>query len=248
MMKGARYQQIGQEWSVIYLPERPNGFAVFLLSDNGVMTRESDSDWEVHPEKELFVNGLLQRGYTIVVPPLQTTHWGSEDDFRMVLHMYHRVLKQEILNKCVHVLAEGTGALLALRWIATNGEQIRSCYFINPCFNLPAYFRQEQENKWFFKRFVKEIAKVYDEDENIVTEKYIQMISPPTIFKHVPPLSIHCDMNEKRFPLHVHSRPFLQKLAELDTYVNLRIHGNEKSFNHIAQAAYPFFKKHEAKL
>ncbi|WP_062048003.1 hypothetical protein [Bacillus sp. JCM 19034] len=208
MMKDARYQQIGKEWSVTYLPERPNGFAVFLLSDNGVMTRASDSDWEAHPEKERFVNGLLQRGYTVVVPPLHANHWGSVNDYQMVLHMYHSVLKKEILNKQVHVLAEGTGALLALRWFEKNVEQVRSSYFINPCFNMLAYFRQEQENRWFFKRFVKEIANVYHEDESNVTDNLIRMISPPTTINHVPPLSIHCDINEKRFPLHVHSRPF----------------------------------------
>ncbi|MCK0472657.1 alpha/beta hydrolase [Halalkalibacter sp. APA_J-10(15)] len=248
MMRDARYQQIAQKWGVTYLPERPNGFAVFLLGDNGIITREDDSDWEIHPEKSLFLTGLLQRGYTVVVPPLHPSHWGSEEDFRIVLHMYHQVLKQEILNSRIHLLAEGTGALLALRWIAEEKEWLRSCYLINPCLDLQAFYRQEQENKWFFKRLEKELAEVYQEDKRRITNDWIKLIAPSYTFDDVPPLSIHCDINEKRFPLHIHSRPFLQKLAELNTYVNLRIHGNEQSFYRTAQAAYPFFKKYEVKL
>ncbi|MBP3949565.1 alpha/beta hydrolase [Bacillus suaedae] len=247
-MKRARFFGIDERLSVIYLPERPNGFAVFLLSDHGTVVEEDTNNWEQHPEKNQFMEDLLQRGYTIMIPPVGDVHWGNFDAYDSLIQMYYSVIKQEILNPKIHLFAEGAGALLALRWMEQNKKITRSCYLVNPCLSLVAHYEQEQESKLYFKRFVKELAEVYRKEEVCINENWIESITPKPLEKEIPPLSIHCDMQEKRFPLSLHSRPFQQYLADQNMLINLRIHGNGKSFYKAAQSAFPFFQKHEIVL
>jgi pimeloyl-ACP methyl ester carboxylesterase len=247
-MVHARFIRIEEQWNVIYLPERPNGFAVFLLGDNSMLVEEKTSDWEQHPEKHLFLKNLLSRGYTVIASSLFDRHWGSPKAFRLLEQLYHLVLKREILNRKVHLFAEGTGALLAIRWMNTLSNRIRSCYFVNPCFSLNEYFLQEQENKLYFKRFIKELAESYEQSVNEIDSNWVGTITPELAAERIPPLSIHCHMQEKRFPLQKHSRPLQQKLADKQILVNLRIHGNDKSFYKAAQSSFPFYKKYEQQL
>jgi len=247
-MVHARFFRIEEQWNVIYLPERPNGFAVFLLGDNAMVVEEDTSDWEQHPERNLFLQNLLSRGYTVIASSLFNRHWGSYKAFRLIEQLYHIVLKQEILNKKIHLFAEGTGALLAIRWLNKFPERIRSCYFVNPCFSLHEFYQQEQENKLYFKRFRKELEESYEKNKNEIDTNWIRSITPEIINKQIPPLSIHCHMQEKRFPLSKHSRPFQKQLADHEIFVNLRIHGNDKSFHKAAQSVFPFYKKYEQHL
>lgn len=247
-MVHARFMRIEEQWNVIYLPERPNGFAVFLLGDNGTIVEEDTSDWEHHPERHMLLKNLLNTGYTVIASTLFNRHWGSERAFQLLDQLYHLILKQEILNRKVHLLAEGTGALLATRWMNTFSERIRSCYFINPCFSLNEFYRQEQENKLYFKRFLKELAEAYNKNKKDISPEWINTITPELENEQIPPLSIHCHMQEKRFPLSRHSRPFQKKLADKEIFVNLRIHANDKSLYKAAQSVFPFYKKYEQKL
>ncbi|GAE25260.1 hypothetical protein JCM9140_1242 [Halalkalibacter wakoensis JCM 9140] len=244
----ARFFRIEEQWNVIYLPERPNGFAVFLIGNNGTLVEKSTSDWEHHPEKNQFLHDLLSRGYTVIASSLFDCHWGSPKAFELFEKLYSLVLKKEILNQKVHLFAEGSGALIALRFLQAYSAKIRTCYFVNPCFSLKSFFQQEQENKLYFKRLKKEIASAYDIPLEEVNSQTIEGLSPKFVGGVVPPLSIHSHMQEKYFPLQTQSRPFQQTLATKQIYVNLRIHGNDKSFYKAAQSAFPFFKKHEVKL
>ena len=244
----ARFIRIEEQWNVIYLPERPNGFAAFLLGDNALVVEEDTSDWEQHPEKHLFLQNLLNRGYTVVASSFYNRHWGSYRAYQLLKQLYHLVLKQEILNKKIHLFAEGTGALLALRWLNEYADQTRSCYFVNPCFSLYEFYQQEQENKLYFKRFLKELEASYHKDKKEMDATWIQSITPEMKTKEIPPLSIHCHMQENRFPISKHSRPFQKKLADQEVFVNLRIHGNDNSFYKAAQSVFPFYKKYEKQL
>ncbi|MFC0557711.1 alpha/beta hydrolase [Halalkalibacter alkalisediminis] len=247
-MVHARFIRIEEQWNVIYLPERPSGFAVFLLGDNAMVVEEDTSDWEQHPERHVFLQNLLSRGYTVVASSLYNRHWGSIKAYQLLKQLYHLVLKQEILNKKIHLFAEGTGALLAIQWINEYSDRTRSCYFVNPCFSLNEFYQQEQENKLYFKRFLKELEQSYHKSKKEIDSKWIDSITPEIVTKQIPPLSIHCHMLEKRYPLSKHSRPFQQKLATQEVFVNLRIHGNDKSFYKAAQSVFPFYKKYEKYL
>ncbi|ARK31500.1 hypothetical protein [Halalkalibacter krulwichiae] len=245
----ARFIRIEEQWNVIYLPERPNGFAVFLLGDNAMGVEEGTSDWEQHPEKHLFLKGLLSRGYTVVASSLYNRHWGSPKAFYLIKQLYHLVLKQEILNKKIHLFAEGTGALLAVQMLNTLTDKVRSCYFVNPCFSLSQSYLQEEQNKLYYKRLRKELANSYDINEKDINIKWVESVTPRLENNLTPPpISIHCHMLEKRFPLQYHSRPFQKQLADNQIFVNLRIHVNEQSFYKAAQSAYPFYKKYEQQL
>ncbi|MCL7748194.1 alpha/beta hydrolase [Halalkalibacter alkaliphilus] len=213
-----------------------------------MLVEKDTSDWEHHPEKNQFLDDLLSRGYTVVASSLYNRHWGSTRAFELFEKLYSIVLKKEILNAKIHLFAQGSGALVALRFLQSHAKQVRSCYFVNPCFFLQAYFEQEQENKLYFKRLQKEIGKAYDLPPKELTSDKIKEITPQLTEGEVPPLSIHCHMQEKHFPLQTQSRPFQQQLAERQIFVNLRIHGNDKSFYKAVQSAFPFYKKHEAKL
>jgi hypothetical protein len=241
----ARYIRLEKQWNVIYLPERPSGFAVLLLGDNGMLVEENTNYWEQHPEKNMFVKDLLNRGYTVIASSLFDRHWGSPRAFQLLEQLYHFVLKREILNKKFHLFAEGSGALLAIRWLNSYSDLVRSCYFVNPCFSLETYYEQEKENKLYFKRFIKEIGEAYKLHQKEINGDKVKMITPVLTSKLVPPLSIHCHMQEKRFPLQLQSRPFQKQLADREIIVNLRIHGNDKSFYKASQSVFPFYKKHE---
>lgn len=247
-MRHARFFRIEEQWSVIYLPERPSGFAVCLLGDNGMLVEKATSDWETHPEKRKFIEDLLSRGYTLFTSSFFDRHWGSPRAFRLMEQLYHVVLKQEILNKKIHLFAEGTGALIALQWMNAHPKQLRSCYFVNPCLSLHAYYEQEKENKLYYKRFLKEMEQAYGQSEQQIDSTWIKSVSPTLENDEVPPLSIHCHMHEKHFPLQLHSRPFQQQLADKHIFVNLRIHGREKSFYKAAQSTFPFYRKYESIL
>ncbi|MDT8859619.1 alpha/beta hydrolase [Alkalihalobacillus sp. MEB130] len=247
-MVRARFFRIEEQWNVIYLPERPNGFAVFLIGNNGMLVDKDTSDWEHHPEKNQFLDDLLSRGYTVVASSLYNQHWGSPRAFHLFEKLYSLVLKKEILNSKVHLFAQGSGALLAIRFLQAYSGKVRSCYFVNPCFSLEAYFAQEQENKLYFKRFKKEIAEAYQLPLQEVNSNKIIKLSPSIMKSDLPPLSIHCHVQEKHFPLQTQSRPFQQELANRQIFVNLRIHGNDKSFYKAAQSAFPFYKKYEVIL
>ena len=244
----ARFFRVQEQWNVIYLPERPSGFAVCLLGGNGMLVENGTSDWENHPEKKRFLEELLSRGYTVFTSSLFEKHWGSPRAFWLIDHLYHIVLKQEILNKKIHLFAERTGALLALQWMNNYPQRLRSCYFVNPCLSLDAYYEQEKENKLYYKRFIKEMEQAYGLPEQDIDGEMIRSVAPFLKDEAIPPLSIHCHMQEKQFPLQLHSRPFQKKLANYNRIVNLRIHGKEQSFYKAAQSAYPFFKKYESVL
>lgn len=248
-MKHVRYFRIGDQWNVLYLPEQPSGFAVCLIGDNGMTVTSNSSEWQQHPEKEQFIQDLLKRGYTVFASSLYDKHWGSPKAFELLENLYHLTLKREILNKKIHLFAEGTGGLLALKWISSQPGQIRSCYLVNPCLSLSSYYEQERENKLYYKRFVKELELAYNlNSERDIHEKWVRNQVPALTCGQCPPLSIHCHVQEKRFPLQTHSRALQKQLAADGCLINLRIHSNERSFYKEAQSAFPFYQKYEEVL
>src|SRR5690625_1664998 len=91
--------QLEDQWNVVYLPYRPNGFAIFLLTEHEKAVEKDTSIWEQHPERHLFLQKLLDQGYTIFTSELFGRHWGSKRACDYTERLYHFIIKNYILNQ-----------------------------------------------------------------------------------------------------------------------------------------------------
>ncbi|RAK17029.1 hypothetical protein B0I26_11433 [Anoxybacillus vitaminiphilus] len=163
-----RFFQLDEQWCTIHLPERPNGFAILLIGDTNHFVNEKTSFWMQHAGRSQLIEELKQYGYTIFYSNLYGRHWGSPKAVRLAKQLIYYVLKSEILNKRIYLLAEGMGALAALRLVDAMPERIRAVAMLSPCLDLQAQVAYERENKFFYKRMIKEIASAYEvKDENV---------------------------------------------------------------------------------
>ncbi|MBR8646232.1 hypothetical protein KEH51_27745 [[Brevibacterium] frigoritolerans] len=94
---------------------------------------------------------LKEYGYTLFSSNFHGANWGSPKALDLSLNLYILFMKKEIVNQRVHILAEGTGALLALKLMNELGNKIRSVVLIDPVFSLKAQLEKEKENKFFYK-------------------------------------------------------------------------------------------------
>ena len=63
----------------------------------------------------------------------------------------------EILNEKVHIIAEGMGAIVALKLLQDMNASIRSIILINPILSLKYHLELEKDRKFFYKRLIKEL-------------------------------------------------------------------------------------------
>ena len=77
----------------------------------------------------------------------------------LAMKLYLNFMKSEICNDKIHILAEGTGALIAFQLVRELGSHIRSVVFINPCLSLKLTLEKEKENKFFYKKMLREVAE-----------------------------------------------------------------------------------------
>ncbi|WP_017726900.1 alpha/beta hydrolase family protein [Halalkalibacterium ligniniphilum] len=242
-----RFLCLEEQWCVIHLPEQPSGFAVLLLGDVNHYVEKNTCFWVQHPSRSQFIQYLLTKGYTVFTSNFFGRHWGSERATRLAIRLYHLVMKREILNKNIHLFAEGMGALVAIKLANMIPEKIRSVMLVNPCLDLRAYYEQEEQNKFFYKRFVYEIATAHSISKKEVGE-YIRHKEEQGCECPLLPISILHEMHEKRYPLRLHSRPFQQACEKEGKPVSLRLLLPGKSFSYFAELACLFFRAYEKKL
>jgi hypothetical protein len=201
-----RFFQLDEQWCTIHLPERPNGFAIFVLGDTNHFVNEKTSFWMQNAGRCQLIEELREYGYTIFYSNLYGRHWGSPKAVRLAKQLIYYVLKSEILNNRIYLLAEGMGALVALRLIEMIPNQIRAAAMLNPCLDLQAQVAYEKENKFFYKRIIREIALAYE-----VAEENVESVlcTLPTEQECVPvkiwqmsgithyPSSLHCRKYEE---------------------------------------------------
>lgn len=242
-----RFFLVGGEWNVIHLPRKPNGFAIFIIGDVNHYVKNNTSSWHQRPDQYQFIEQLIEAGYTVVYSNLFGRNWGSDDACQFLQRIYREVLNKEILNKKVHVIAEGMGALVAAKVLPYMATSFRSVVMINPCLNLKQYFNTEKKNKLFYKRFLKELKEAYNVDEREV-EAVISSLDL-SIYKAMPiPLKIlHC-LDQTPYTLEQHVRPYEQICNENKSEIELSIFLEDKSFQRMAKPTIHFFKKHEKSL
>lgn len=157
----SRAFQLDSEWSVIYYPEQPKGFGILIIGDIRSFVSEKSSFWSQNERRLKILNELKKSGYTSMYSNMFGSHWGSEKAVQLAKSLYEYMRRHEILNEKIHILAEGMGALVALRLMAELKNRIRSVVFINPILSLRQQLELEKEHKFFYKKMLVEISSAY---------------------------------------------------------------------------------------
>ncbi|MBT2639195.1 MULTISPECIES: hydrolase [unclassified Bacillus (in: firmicutes)] len=182
----SRNFKLDTEWNVIHYPERPNGFGILMIGDERHFVSSNSSFWTQNEGKRSLLNIWKKEGYTVFYSNLYGRHWGSEKAVELTLRLCSHIVRNEILNTSFHLVAEGMGALVALKLLKHNDFKIRSLVLINPILSLSTHLEQEKENKFFYKKLVAELEAAYETDINTLLESLDSESSRPAFNKDTP--------------------------------------------------------------
>jgi len=164
--------QFEQQWCMVHYPERPNGFAIFIIGDMQHYVNENTSFWLENKGKEMMISAFTNEGYLVYYSNLFGRNWGNDTAVKHAFRLYQYIIRQEILNNKIHVLAEGMGALVAVKLIPLLKEHMRSLVLISPCISLQSHINQEQRGKFFYKKLLKEIEIAFKEQDEDCLENW----------------------------------------------------------------------------
>lgn len=241
-----RYFTIDDQWCVLHLPEKPNGFGVLVIGDVNHYVDEDTALWTQHTERQRMLATLLDEGYTVFYSHLYGRNWGSPDAVELAKQLVSVVMRKETLNEKVHLLAEGMGGLTAVRMIEDVPEYVRSAAMINPCLDLHAHLKKEQETRLFYKRLSHEIADAY----HVSNDKVEETVSrAPGLEKNrsTVPSKIWHATNRTSYGADEHSRPYEQIKQKAKAPITLTFHLPEKQFS-FGKAVSSFFRQYEHRL
>ncbi|MDQ0215677.1 hypothetical protein J2S13_002095 [Oikeobacillus pervagus] len=176
--------QYDHEWCMVHYPAKPNGFAVMILGDRNHFVNESGSFWMENEGRKYWIEQLNEAGYLVFYSNLYGNHWGNTQACQLAINVFQFLKRTEIINSQVHIIAEGTGALLVKEMIDQIQHQIRSIVFISPCLSLALHNEQEKSRKFFYKKFIKELAMAFkiqekDCEELIQEENFLLFYQTP---------------------------------------------------------------------
>lgn len=183
--------QLDTEWNVIHYPEKPTGFAIFILGDERHFVDDNNSFWLQNEGKLTIINKFKESGYIIFSSNLYGRNWGSNQAVELALKLYEYVNKREIINRKIHILAEGMGALVAIKLLEKMGMQLRSVVFLNPILSLKLHLELEKEHKFFYKKLSKELESAYQKDFKQLEAEICGMEDIKTLDFGVPIKMIH---------------------------------------------------------
>ena len=117
------------------------------------------------------LKSLQKAGYTIFYSNLYGKNWGSEKAVKLAKRLYEYMIRTEIMNEKIHVVAEGMGALAALKLLEEMNSSIRSIVLIESQYYLYKYHLElEKDHKFFYKKLLKELAYSFEQDEKQIVE------------------------------------------------------------------------------
>lgn len=241
-----RMFQIDGQWNALHMPEKPNGFGVLIIGDANHYVNEKSSLWEEHGQRSRLLETLLKDGYTVFYSNLYGNHWGNDESHLLAREFIHFTLKKETLNPSVHVLAEGMGALTALKLMEDKTVGIRSTAFMNPCLDLNTYLKDVSETKWFYKRLLQQISEAYHVPVSLVP-MIVNKQKSLNDYEADIPVKIWHSTARTFYPFSVHSRPYAQNREKLGSPITLMLHVPDKQF-YYNKAICSFFHDHEKKL
>jgi pimeloyl-ACP methyl ester carboxylesterase len=232
MIMKQRFFQLGEQWCVMHLPKRPNGFALFILGDVSHFVDSETSLWIQHAGKKKMLHELGEYGYTIFYSHLYGANWGSEKAVKLAKQLIHYVLKSEILNNRIYILAEGMGALVALQLMDEMPEKIRAIAMLNPCLDLQAQLQYEKENKFFYKRLLQQLKQAYELEELSARLPSFQNI------KVTVPIKFWQISGVNQYPPFLHARKYAQFMA-----IPISYHLPERKYQ-FAKSIDDFYKRY----
>lgn len=187
----SRNFKLDTEWNIVHYPEKPNGFGILAIGDERHFVNSNSSFWTQNEGKRSLLNIWKNEGYTVFYSNLYGRHWGSEKAVDLAMRLCSHIVRNEILNSSFHVVAEGMGALVALKLLANNDIKIRSLILINPVLTLSMHLEQEKENKFFYKKLIAELETAYEMEINLLMEKLESQATVPVFQQEVPVKIIH---------------------------------------------------------
>ncbi|MDQ0153882.1 alpha/beta fold hydrolase [Robertmurraya andreesenii] len=162
--------KLDTEWNMIHYPEKPTGFGILIIGDERNFVDEKTSFWSQNEGKLSLINSLKKAGYTVFYSNLYGKNWGSSRAVHLAKSLYEFIIRTEIINQRIHLLAEGMGALVALQLLKEMKGNIRSVVLINPVMSLRHHLEQEKEHKFFYKKLLKELSSSYEAESNQIIE------------------------------------------------------------------------------
>ncbi len=233
--------QLNKEWTTIFYPEQPSGFAVMLLGGEKHYINEKANYWLDHPGKKQMLEYLLNRGYTVFSSYLSGTHWGNAEAAELAIEMYAFFIRKEIVNERIHIIAEGTGALLLDTICHKLKGKVRSIVLLNPILSVKKSYEKEEINKFFVKKMKNELYEAYQLNDQTFKE-WMEKKSDMTIGTDIPVSIVHVlEKLESNLPYKYKSFIDNHPLSEIK-YIT-----PEKRYI-IPYQINSFFKKHEKDL
>lgn len=162
--------KLDTEWNMIHYPEKPTGFGVLIIGDERNFVDEKTSFWIQNEGKAGLLSCLTNSGYTVFYSNLYGKNWGSQKAVNLAKSLYEFITRNEIINSKIHLLAEGMGALVAIKLLEEMKDNIRSVVLINPVLSLKHHLEQEKEHKFFYKKLLNEISTSYETEKSQIIE------------------------------------------------------------------------------
>jgi hypothetical protein len=207
------------QWNIIHYPGKPTGFGILIIGDERHFVDESKCFWTQNEGKLAIINQLKESGYTIFSSNLYGRNWGSDQAVDLAQRLYQQVIRSEILNNKVHLIAEGMGALVAVKLMEKMKGQLRSVVLLNPILSLKKHIELEKEHKFFYKKLVREVTAAHKIDPLLLVKELESMDDEVKLQFGVPIKIIHVMSSGKSYN---QSKQLQQLLANTDispTYI-----------------------------
>lgn len=181
----SRNFKLDTEWNMIHYPSKPKGFGILIIGDERHFVDEKSSFWVQNEGKYAFITALKEAGYTVFYSNLYGRNWGSEKAVKLARRLYEYIIRTEIINHKIHLIAEGMGALVAMKLLEEMDECIRSAVLLNPVLSLQKHLDQEKEHVFFYKRLLKELSHSYgverEEINDLLNKGEVGFLSNPSV-------------------------------------------------------------------
>ncbi|WP_342430250.1 hydrolase [Neobacillus sp. FSL H8-0543] len=230
------------QWNTIHYPEKPTGFGILIIGDERHFVDESKCFWTQNEGKLAIINHFKKTGYTIFSSNLYGRNWGSENAVELARRLYNQVIRSEILNNKIHIVAEGMGALVALKLMEKMKGQIRSVVFLNPILSLKSHIEQEREYKFFYKKLMRELIVAHNTDQASLEEEFQNTPLKVNFEFGVPIKIIHVMSNGKSYNQSKQMQQILTKTGINPIYI---VPEKKQQLSHMMIR---FFNKYEKDL